>query len=343
MEGTKDAKNNNAEANQNASKEQPAATAPSIQLVKNGTQEAQKLTKKQLEQKKLDEASESFKKVVGEFYSSYAKYNFDFLHLGVNRIKESMKAISGLLDTNDSTKAVVLESSKVIRKYVKSLDNSTSEFFSIIASGVADALFYRAEIQQARSLEKSGLYYSNKPISMSIKVDTERKRSVWKQSFRKEDNMGVSHLNGSTVNSTLKSKTAAEKVKEAKEQISARISENKKLIKDSETARKELAASTEFMVLKNARNFVLDKSNHDSVAKEVIDFAYKSNKGFKSEVVNGSDLSKLIKKTEEYSAAYKKSADEYRAMTYNRRKLMRISKDIDRLSTFLRRMENVIG
>ena len=30
-------------------------------------------------------------------------------------------------------------------------------------------------------------------------------------------------------------------------------------------------------------------------------------------------------------------------MTYNRRKLMRISKDMDRLSTFLRRMENVIG
>ena len=340
MEGTKNAANNNAETNANSSNAQGNST-PSVQIVQNGDA-VQKLNRKQLEQKKLDEATQSFKKVVGEFYSSYAKYNTDFLHLGINRIKESIKVIGGLLDVKDSTKAVVPDSSKAIRKYVKSLDNSASEFFGIIASGVADSLFYRAEIQQARSLEKSGLYYNDKPVKMSITVDAARKQNIRRASFRKQDNVGI-NLNESTVTSTLKSKTAAEKAKEAKEKIAARISDSKKLIKDSEAGRRELAASTETMVLKNARNFILDKSNYDSVAKDVIDAMYKSNKGFKSEVVNGLDLSGLIKKTEEYSAAYRKSAEEYRFLAYNRRTLMRVSKDMDRLAGFLRRMEDVIG
>ena len=340
MEGTKDAKNNNAEANQNASNAQ-GSSSPSVQIVQSGSV-AQKMTKKQLEQKKLDEAAQSLNKVVGEFYSSYAKYNTDFLHLEVNKFKESIKVIGSMLDTNEPTKAVVPEASRAIRKYVKALDNSASEFFGVIAGDMAKALFYRAEIQQARGLEKSGMYYNDKPVKMSITADTERKRGVNKASFRKKDNVGID-VSESTVNSTLKSKTATEKAKEAREMISSRINENKKLVRDSEKARKELSASTESVVLRNASNFVLDKSNHDSVAKEVINAMYRSNRSFKSEVVSEADLSKLIKKTEDYSAAYKKSAVEYSFLTYNRRKLMRISKDMDYLSTFLRRMENVIG
>jgi hypothetical protein len=340
MTGTKDATNSTG-ANSNVSNNQGAA--PSIKIVGNadGTQSEQKMTKKQLQQKKLEEASQSFNKVVEEFYSSYAKYNSDLVHLGINRIKESIKVINGLLDTKDSTKVMIPEVSKVMHKYVKSLDGDATEFFGMIANGVASALLYRDGIQQARSLEKSGLYSNINPVKVAVTVDTKRKHDVKKFAFRKQDMM--MSINDSSVDNMLKSKTAEEKAKAAREKISARIGEEKKLVRASENARKELTASTESMVIRNARNFVLERTNRDSVAKEVVDRLYRSNRSFKSEVVNKSDISELIKKADEYSAAYKKSAEEHKFLTYDRRKMMRVSRDMERLSGFLRRMENVIG
>ena len=345
MEGTKNTQNNNAgtqgaqnNVQQTGQNSGVATGAPMVQIMAPTAQK--KLSRKEQEAQKIGEASKATKTALDGFYSQYAKYNSDLINLKMNRIKESIKAVGSLLDTTDETEVIVPKASKLIGRYVESVDYNLSAFLGSAAKSIAENIQHKLELQTERAMQVSGMYSNDNLGSLLIKVESERKKAVRASSYRAKGLTGVP--NGTSVKEFNNSKTASEQAEEAESKVSDRRSKAKVKRKESSKARSELYATVESVTLKNAQSFVLNRQNLDEVGREVVGRFYKSNSGAKSEVMNKADLAKLVRKAFEYEEAYMKSGKEYGILSHKRHELLGMSKDMHRFSTLLRRVESMI-